>query len=167
MNDIKKLYSDLSDDKLRMAVKEIENAEQTGVFGDDSIIRNLCKETANITNMDVSSNLLMVQFGILKEAAYRWMNSLPAQMNHSDKELHDLLEKYAPWEHIVGAEAEEVRAIITLLKPINTSDSLHLYQEIYLIEDVYYKFTWAIGGDKDIPIVEKKPRIFLVEGLVV
>lgn len=76
MSDIKKLYSDLSDDELRIAVEEIKNAEMTGVFGDDSIIRNLCRETAKITNMDISSNLLMVQIGLLKEAAYRWILTL-------------------------------------------------------------------------------------------
>ena len=76
MSSIKTLYSSLSDDKVKIAVEECKSAETTGVFGDDSIIRNLCRETAKITNMDISSNLLMVQIGLLKEAAYRWILTL-------------------------------------------------------------------------------------------
>jgi len=32
----------------------------------------LCIKTAEITGLDVSSNLMHVQMGVLKEAAFRW-----------------------------------------------------------------------------------------------
>ena len=73
MNPIKQLYSDLTDVELEVLVKEIRESEETGVFQEESEIRNLCRKTSEITKMDVSSNLLMVQLGVVKEAAFRWL----------------------------------------------------------------------------------------------
>lgn len=74
MNPITELYSNLHDVELKIMVTEIREAEKTGVFGNDSEIRKLCRKTAEITGMDVSSNLLMVQLGVLKESAFRWLD---------------------------------------------------------------------------------------------
>ena len=74
MNPIKQLFSDLSDEELILTINEIKESDVTGVFPDNSNVRALCQESANITNMDVSSNLLMVQLNILKEGAYRWLD---------------------------------------------------------------------------------------------
>ena len=73
MNPIKQLYSDLTNVELEVLVKEIRESEKTGVFPKESEIRILCRKTSEITKMDVSSNLLMVQLGVLKEAAFRWL----------------------------------------------------------------------------------------------
>lgn len=74
MNPIKQLFSDLSDDEVILTINEIKDAEITGTFPDNSNVRALCQESVKITNMDVSSNLLMVQLNILKEGAYRWLD---------------------------------------------------------------------------------------------
>lgn len=74
MNPITELYSNLHDVELKIMITEIQEAEKTGVFGDNSEIRKLCRKASEITGMDVSSNLLMVQFGVLKEASYRWLD---------------------------------------------------------------------------------------------
>lgn len=75
MNPITELYSNLLDVELKIMIVEIQEAEKTGAFGNDSEIRKLCRKTAEITGMDISSNLLMVQLGVLKECAYRWLNN--------------------------------------------------------------------------------------------
>ena len=79
MNPIKQLYSDLTNVELEVLVKEIRESEKTGVFQNESEIRNLCRKTSEITRMDVSSNLLMVQLGVLKEAAFRWLEKLETE----------------------------------------------------------------------------------------
>ena len=76
MNPIQKVFNDLTDNELKEMVSEIQECEKTGVFEDDSQIRSLCRVVGEITGMDVSSNLLTVQFGVLKECAFRWVNDL-------------------------------------------------------------------------------------------
>lgn len=74
MNPIAELYKNLNDTELTIIIREIRESEKTGVFQEESQIRNLCRKTSEITGMDISSNLLMVQMGVLKEAAFRWLN---------------------------------------------------------------------------------------------
>lgn len=74
MNPIKKLYADLTDEQVVSGILEIKDAEITGWMPNDSIIRELCRESAKITGMDVSSNMLHTQIGILKEGAMRWLD---------------------------------------------------------------------------------------------
>ena len=162
MSDIKKLYSNLSDDKLRVAVEEIKNAEETGVFGDDSIIRNLCRETAKITNMDVSSNLLMVQVGVLKEAAYRWIDTLPVENKEEPSQaMLEFLDKFQPWYTVSESEATKVSLRRMTMEPFLTSNSLHIQEEQYEIDGEIYRFIWSISGDSDDMTIEKKPKIVI------
>lgn len=79
MNPIKQLFSDLTNVELEVLVKEIRESEKTGIFENDSEIRNLCRKISKITQIDVSSNLLMVQLGVLKEAAFRWLENLETE----------------------------------------------------------------------------------------
>ena len=72
MNPINKLYSDLTNDELLFLIDEIIIGEETGSFPIDAKIRDLCRKTAEITGMDISSNLMIVQIGVLKESAFRW-----------------------------------------------------------------------------------------------
>lgn len=74
MNPIQQLYISLSDEELTAILTEIKESDITGVLPDNSLTRNLCREAVKITGMDVSSNLLMVQIGVLKEGAYRWLS---------------------------------------------------------------------------------------------
>jgi len=72
MNPIQNLYTDLLDDELLILIDELAISEETGSFPMDAKIRDLCKKTAQITGMDISSNLMIVQIGVLKESAFRW-----------------------------------------------------------------------------------------------
>ena len=76
MNPIKKLYKDLSNDELILLVKEIKKADETGIFPEDSQIRVMIRKSAEITGMDASSNILMTQINICKEAAIRWVSAI-------------------------------------------------------------------------------------------
>jgi hypothetical protein len=49
MNPIKKLYSDLTDEQVISGILEIKDADITGIIPNDSIIRELCRESAKIT----------------------------------------------------------------------------------------------------------------------
>jgi predicted HAD superfamily phosphohydrolase len=76
MKTINELFKNLNDTELTIIIGEINECEKTGTFGDESEIRKLCRKTSEITGMDISSNLLMVQMGVLKEAAFRWLEKI-------------------------------------------------------------------------------------------
>ena len=82
MNPIQNLYTDLLDDELLILIDELAISEETGSFPMDAKIRDLCKKTAQITGMDISSNLMMVQIGVLKESAFRWKAMQESIKNH-------------------------------------------------------------------------------------
>jgi hypothetical protein len=79
MNPITELFKNLHDVELKIMIEEIREAEKTGTFGNDSQIRDLCRKTSEITGIDVSSNLLIVQMGVLKMAAFRWLEKLETE----------------------------------------------------------------------------------------
>lgn len=74
LNPIKKLYKDLSNEELILLVKEIQVSDETGTFPEDSLVRDMCRKSAEITGMDMASNLLMTQINICKEASIRWVS---------------------------------------------------------------------------------------------
>ena len=71
LNPIKKLYKDLSNEELILLVKEIQVSDETGVLPIQSLVRDMCRKSAEITGMDMASNLLM---NICKEASIRWVS---------------------------------------------------------------------------------------------
>ena len=105
MDEIKNIYSSLTDDELLLAVGEVESAELNGFFSEDSIVRELATKTSIITKMDVTSNLLIVQINILKESAYRWrLSKLISQKKQSNalrkKEIKNNLENIIPSKYL-------------------------------------------------------------------
>lgn len=64
--------------------------------------------------------------------------------------MKDWLEKYFS-EHW-----EEVNSDIDFkkLEPIETSSSLHIYEEKYIVDEGTYRLLYVIGGN-DIPTIEK------------
>lgn len=83
------------------------------------------------------------------------IKTLPSQS------ILDFIEKFQPWENVIGEEAIRISHLMADMKPINTSNSLHLYQETYLIEDKTYTFTWAIGGTTEEAVIEKNQKNLL------
>ena len=74
LNPIKKLYKDLSNEELILLVKEIQVSDETGVLPIQSLVRDMRRKSAEITGMDMASNLLMTQINICKEASIRWVS---------------------------------------------------------------------------------------------
>ena len=74
MNPIKKLYRGLSNEELMLLVKELEKSDETGTFPEDSLVRDMCRKSAEITGMDMASNIMMTQINICKEASIRWIS---------------------------------------------------------------------------------------------
>jgi hypothetical protein len=72
-NPISQIFVELSNFQLKGAIWEIQEAEKTGVYGNDSLIRGYARRIGEITGMDVSSNLLAAQIGVMKEASYRFI----------------------------------------------------------------------------------------------
>lgn len=72
MNPIVQIFTKLSDDELYDAITDIDKAEQTGAYEDDSIIRNLATKVAEINQQDVSINLFITQVSVLREVSKRW-----------------------------------------------------------------------------------------------
>ena len=72
MNEITKLFSDLTDDQLRDAVNEIREDEPRGIIRTDGYVRDLTRQWGEITGESGVIHLTMVQVSILKEAAFRF-----------------------------------------------------------------------------------------------
>lgn len=72
MNQIKDIFTRLTEAELIELLTEMRIADDKGYYENDSKVRDLCREVAEITGMDLSSNLMHTQMQILKEAAYRW-----------------------------------------------------------------------------------------------
>jgi hypothetical protein len=83
-NSITELYRSLSTNDIIKVINEIEYCETNGSFPEYSLIRELCKRTATITGLDVSSNLMHVQMGVLKEASFRWRDDQEIRLLDND-----------------------------------------------------------------------------------
>ena len=73
MNKVVEIYRSLTDNEVKELVQEMSECDVTGHFTENSKIRELCKTVAKVTGLDVSSNLLMTQMAVYKEAANRWL----------------------------------------------------------------------------------------------
>ena len=80
MNPILKIFTDLTDKELYNAVNDIDQAEKTGAYNNDSIIRNLARSVSEINQQDISMNLFIAQVSVLREVSKRW--SLQYIHNH-------------------------------------------------------------------------------------
>jgi hypothetical protein len=74
MNEITKLFSNLTDDQLRDAVNEIREDEPKGIIRMNGYVRDLTRQWGEITGESGVIHLTMVQVSILKEAAFRFSN---------------------------------------------------------------------------------------------
>ena len=92
MKSIRKIYTDLDDIELMQILSEIEESEINGSYPNNSKIREIAKQSAHITGMDISSNLLLVQMNVLKEAAFRW--KLEKDLKATDRDDLEIKDKF-------------------------------------------------------------------------
>lgn len=67
------LFKNISDEDLKRAVKEMREAEETGIIQTDSIVRKYARLSGEITGGTTTTDFYMIQINLLKEAAYRWL----------------------------------------------------------------------------------------------
>lgn len=71
-NEVTKIFSDMTDLELSQAIREMKEDGPQGIIREDGIVRKKCKMVNEITEGNVYEHMLMVQFSILQEAAYRF-----------------------------------------------------------------------------------------------
>lgn len=72
--------------------------------------------------------------------------------NKSQNSVQEWIKEYfkEQWEEITDTDTD---IDFKLYIPISTSNSLHIYEERYLINDITYRLLYEIGGD--VPTIEK------------
>jgi hypothetical protein len=71
-NQVTKIFSDMSDEEFVLAIQEMKEDSPQGIVRMEGIVREKCKMVQEITGFNGDQHLLMVQFSILQEAAYRF-----------------------------------------------------------------------------------------------
>lgn len=72
LNEVTKVFSDMSDEELAQVIQEMKEDEQQGIVRTEGIVRDKCKKVHEIIGGNVFEHMTMIQFLILKEAAYRF-----------------------------------------------------------------------------------------------
>lgn len=72
MNQVTKLFTDLTDDQLREAVNQIREDEPLGIIREGGYVRELSRQWGVLTGESSAIHLTMVQYSIFREAAYRF-----------------------------------------------------------------------------------------------
>ena len=76
MNQITKIFTDMSDEELSVAIQEMKEDGPQGIIRLDGTIREKCKLVHELAGGTTYEHLMMVQFSILQEAAYRFTPNL-------------------------------------------------------------------------------------------
>lgn len=71
-NKVTKIYSDMTDLELSKAIQEMKEDGPTGIIREDGVVRQKCKELQDMVGGNKYEHLMMVQFAILQEAAFRF-----------------------------------------------------------------------------------------------
>lgn len=72
MNQVTKIFADLTDDQLREAVNEIREDEPLGIIRNGGYVRELSRQYGVITGESSTIHITMTQISIWREAAYRF-----------------------------------------------------------------------------------------------
>ena len=71
-NEVTKVFSDMSDEELVLVIQEMKEDGLQGIIRMDGIVREKCKMVQEITGFSGEQHLMMAEFSILQEAAYRF-----------------------------------------------------------------------------------------------
>jgi hypothetical protein len=72
VNEITKVFSEMSDEELVQVIQEMKEDGPQGIIRMEGIIRKKCEMIQKIVGGDTYERIMMVQFSILQEAAYRF-----------------------------------------------------------------------------------------------
>ncbi len=71
-NEVTKILSNMTDLELSQAIREMKEDGPQGIIRMEGVIREKCKMVQNVVGGNTYEHLMMVQFSILQEAAYRF-----------------------------------------------------------------------------------------------
>ena len=71
-NEVTKVFSDMTDEELVLAIQEMKEDGPQGIVRMEGIVREKCKGVQEIIGGNRYEHLFMVQFSILQESAYRF-----------------------------------------------------------------------------------------------
>lgn len=75
MDEIKKLFENISDEELLLAVSEIKEDSESGIIR-EGVVRKYSKLACEMTNEPrLSTHLYLSEISILKQAAFRWLKA--------------------------------------------------------------------------------------------
>lgn len=72
MNPIVEIFTNISNEELHQAIKDINSANKTGIYESDSVVRKYAQKVRDITGQITSLDLLGAEISLLREAANRW-----------------------------------------------------------------------------------------------
>lgn len=73
-NRITKLYTELSDENLKDAIREMKEDERMGLIRQDGWVRRMTNQVSEITGESYSTLLFLTQNNLYREAAHRFVN---------------------------------------------------------------------------------------------
>lgn len=77
INEVTKVFSDMTDLELSHAIREMKEDGPKGIIRENGVVREKCKMVQIITGATTAyEHLMMTQFSILQEAAYRFTPNL-------------------------------------------------------------------------------------------
>jgi len=74
-NKITELFSSISNEELKQAIKEIKEDGEIGIIRFGGVVRKYTELTIKITGDFTSLILFMTEINLLREAAYRWIDT--------------------------------------------------------------------------------------------
>jgi hypothetical protein len=75
-NAVTKIFTDMTDLELSQAIREMKEDGPKGVIRENGMVRERCKMVHDIVGGNTYEQLMMTQFSILQEAAYRFAPNL-------------------------------------------------------------------------------------------
>ena len=76
INEVTKIFSDMTDLELSQAIREMKEDGSKGIIREKGVVRERCLMVQKITGGNAYEHLMLVQFSILQEAAYRFTPNL-------------------------------------------------------------------------------------------
>jgi hypothetical protein len=71
-NQVTKIFTDMDNLELAQAIREMKEDGPQGIIRSGGVVREKCGEVHKIVGGNMYEHLMMVQFAILQEAAYRF-----------------------------------------------------------------------------------------------
>ena len=72
VNEVTKVFSEMSDEELAQVIQEMKEDGPQGIIRMEGIVREKCKMVHKIVGGIVYEHMVIVQYSILQEAAYRF-----------------------------------------------------------------------------------------------